>query len=385
MFCNNCGKENPAGSNFCSQCGHKMASDNGNMTNQPTHSPSTNENYNEQELIALLRRKAWSFGDVEFQQVRESGRTASVLTKISNLKSDKISIPEFDMQGFPLVRIGNRAFYGNKVITEIVIPNGVTSIGSDAFAYCSSLTSITLPDSVKTIENGAFHDCNGLTSITIPGGVQNLGALVFFDCKNLTSVTFSPGAASIGKEAFKGCTKLTNVTIPASMDRIEENAFCLSPLDYLHLRDITYTGTTERWKHREFWNVSSQTQVTCSDGVINPRSNSTSTSSDSDASTPTPSSTTSSSSGGCYVATCVYGSYDCPQVWTLRRFRDETLGATWYGRAFIRTYYAISPTLVKWFGKTSWFKRLWQGTLDKMVAKLNRDGVADTPYQDQNW
>ena len=88
---------------------------------------------------------------------------------------------------------------------------------------------------------------------------------------------------------------------------------------------------------------------------------------------------------GCYVATCVYGSYDCPQVWTLRRFRDDTLGATWYGRAFIRTYYAISPTLVKWFGKTTWFKHMWQGTLDKMVAKLNSDGVADTPYQDKEW
>ena len=33
-------------------------------------------------------------------------------------------------------------------------------------------------------------------------------------------------------------------------------------------------------------------------------------------------------SGGCYVATCVYGSYDCPQVWTLRRFRDNTLAET---------------------------------------------------------
>ena len=42
---------------------------------------------------------------------------------------------------------------------------------------------------------------------------------------------------------------------------------------------------------------------------------------------------------GCYVATCVYGSYDCPQVWTLRRFRDDTLGSTWYGRTFIRVYY----------------------------------------------
>ena len=89
--------------------------------------------------------------------------------------------------------------------------------------------------------------------------------------------------------------------------------------------------------------------------------------------------------GGCYVATAVYGSYDCPEVWTLRRFRDYTLAETWYGRAFIYTYYAISPTLVKWFGKTKWFKNLWKPTLDRMVEKLNTKGVEDTPYNDRQW
>jgi hypothetical protein len=89
--------------------------------------------------------------------------------------------------------------------------------------------------------------------------------------------------------------------------------------------------------------------------------------------------------GGCYVATVVYGSYDCPQVWTLRRYRDNVLAETWYGRAFIKTYYAISPTLVKWFGKTEWFKNLWRGKLDSMVEKLQKEGMEDTPYEDRNW
>lgn len=93
----------------------------------------------------------------------------------------------------------------------------------------------------------------------------------------------------------------------------------------------------------------------------------------------------SKGSGGCYVATAVYGSYDCPQVWTLRRFRDYILAETWYGRAFIHTYYAISPTLVKWFGKTEWFKKMWQGKLDRLVAKLQSEGVESTPYEDRNW
>ena len=91
----------------------------------------------------------------------------------------------------------------------------------------------------------------------------------------------------------------------------------------------------------------------------------------------------STSSGGCYVATCVYGSYDCPEVWTLRRFRDYTLDTTWYGRLFIKCYYAISPIIVKWFGDTKWFRTFCKTHLDKMVSALNNKGVENTSYTDK--
>jgi len=89
--------------------------------------------------------------------------------------------------------------------------------------------------------------------------------------------------------------------------------------------------------------------------------------------------------GGCYVATCVYGSYDCPQVWTLRRFRDGVLARYVLGRAFIRAYYAVSPTIVKWFGSAEWFRTFWRARLDSMVARLQAAGVEDTPYRDRPW
>lgn len=97
----------------------------------------------------------------------------------------------------------------------------------------------------------------------------------------------------------------------------------------------------------------------------------------------TPIPTYTQSKGGCYIATCVYGSYNCPQVWTLRRFRDYTLSTTWYGRVFINCYYAVSPTLVKWFGEKKWFQIFWKKKLDLMVAKLNNKGVENTQYQDK--
>lgn len=88
---------------------------------------------------------------------------------------------------------------------------------------------------------------------------------------------------------------------------------------------------------------------------------------------------------GCYIATAVYGSYDCPEVWTLRRYRDYSLAETWYGRVLINSYYAISPTLVKWFGNTTWFKKIWRPMLDRLVIRLNGRGIKGTPYHDRTW
>jgi hypothetical protein len=72
-------------------------------------------------------------------------------------------------------------------------------------------------------------------------------------------------------------------------------------------------------------------------------------------------------------------------VWTLRRYRDNVLAATWYGRMFIHLYYAVSPKLVRSFGKTEWFKKMWRDKLDRMVEKMQKSGVESTPYNDRNW
>lgn len=90
-------------------------------------------------------------------------------------------------------------------------------------------------------------------------------------------------------------------------------------------------------------------------------------------------------SGGCYIASCVYGSYDCPEVWILRRYRDNTLAATWHGRLFISLYYTMSPIFVRIFGEKKWFKKFWIKKLDVMVMKLPNSGFEDTPYTDKTW
>lgn len=86
--------------------------------------------------------------------------------------------------------------------------------------------------------------------------------------------------------------------------------------------------------------------------------------------------------GGCYIATAVYGSYDCPQVCVLRRFRDNFLAESYLGRVFIKVYYTLSPSFVKWFGHYKEFNWIFKYPLDKFVQYLKNKGVSDSLYND---
>ena len=86
---------------------------------------------------------------------------------------------------------------------------------------------------------------------------------------------------------------------------------------------------------------------------------------------------------GCYIATCVYGSYDCPQVWTLRRYRDYYLSSTWFGRFFIQIYYRVSPILVKYFGDLKFFRKLCKRILDRKIQRLILKGYDNHFYSDK--
>lgn len=86
--------------------------------------------------------------------------------------------------------------------------------------------------------------------------------------------------------------------------------------------------------------------------------------------------------GGCYIATSIYGSYNCPEVWVLRRYRDMVLVRTWYGRAFVNAYYRFSPKLVKWFGRNNWFRKIGKNCLDRLTLDLQNRNYENTPYED---
>ena len=128
-------------------------------------------------------------------------------------------------------KIENNAFWGNDLLTSVIIPNDVTSIGMYAFKGCSSLTSITIPDSVTSIDSYAFNGCSSLESVVIGKSVTSIGICIFEGCSALKSVIIPDSVTSIEIRAFDGCSSLETVY---------------------------YTGTEEQWK-----NISISSGNTC--------------------------------------------------------------------------------------------------------------------------
>lgn len=138
--------------------------------------------------------------------------------------------------------VNDYAFSGCSGLTSVIIPNSVTSIGSSAFYNCSNLPSITIPNSVTSIGSSAFYGCSGLTSVVIPNSVTSIGYSAFYGCtgelvvncdiysnafrsSKFTSVIIGDSVTSIGYYAFSGCSGLTSVVIPNSVTSIGDSAF----------------------------------------------------------------------------------------------------------------------------------------------------------------
>lgn len=105
-------------------------------------------------------------------------------------------------------------------LTSVTFLEGVESIHSwGAFRQCRNLTNVTIPDSVSSIGSNAFLDCSSLISVNIPDGITSIRGATFSNCSNLKSVTIPDSVTSIGNSAFSNCSSLTTVNFKGSEEQ----------------------------------------------------------------------------------------------------------------------------------------------------------------------
>ena len=199
--------------------------------------------------------------------------SANPLSSAKNLYLNRVLVTELTIPN-SVTAIKNYVFYGCN-LKGITLPESVTSIGEWAFEGCSSLTAVhisslevwcnidfanysanplyyaknlylngdlvtelTIPNSVTTIKNYAFYGCS-LTAITIPEGVTSIGDWAFYNCSSLTAVHISSlevwcnidfansyaNPLSSAKNLYLNGDLVTELTIPNSVTAIKNYAF----------------------------------------------------------------------------------------------------------------------------------------------------------------
>ena len=167
-------------------------------------------------------------------------------------------------------------YLNGELVTELVIPGGVTSIRDYAFYKCSSLTAITIPESVTSIGNYAFFNCSSLTTITIPedSKLTSIEKNAFYGCSSLTDITLPKSVIRIYSKAFANCPELTDVYCYAeSVPSTNADAFDGSYPEYATLHvpagAINSYKTTAPWSgFGTFETVENVTLEKCATPVI---------------------------------------------------------------------------------------------------------------------
>ncbi len=70
-------------------------------------------------------------------------------------------------------------YLNNELLTELIIPEGITEIKENAFRGCQSFASLIIPDGVTTIGSRAFYNCYGMLSVILPDSIISIGDASF--------------------------------------------------------------------------------------------------------------------------------------------------------------------------------------------------------------
>ena len=144
----------------------------------------------------------------EFEYKHDDELGGMVITKY-NGSIPMVIIPD-EIDGEPVVAIGERAFDSKKSLKSIAIADSVKSIDTLAFAGCKNLTDVKLSSSLETIGRCAFGAC-GFSEITLPESLKCIDEGAFNDCKNLKSTIIPEGIEIIEYDVFDFCTNLETV------------------------------------------------------------------------------------------------------------------------------------------------------------------------------
>ena len=155
--------------------------------------------------------------------------------------------------------ICGNAFNGVEGIKSVTFPESLTYIGSNAFAY-TNLESVTIPKGVTEIDEYAFQRCAKLTTVTIPEGVTKIGFCAFIHT-GLTELTL-PSTIRSMSQSFYGCEKLAKLTLTDGITDLGGSFYSLPAL-----KEVYVPGSVKKLQYSDFIRCENLETVTIAEGV----------------------------------------------------------------------------------------------------------------------
>ena len=146
-----------------------------------------------------------------------AGSGDAAVTYVSTLEEVVINRPMKSVQP------ANNPWRGNTSIKKVTFGGNCTAVYSNMFENCSALTDITIPETVTSIAANAFAG-TGIASLDLHGGIATVSSSAFQNCKSLTTVKLNEGTTFIDALAFNG-SPVSSLTLPASLTTIGKQAF----------------------------------------------------------------------------------------------------------------------------------------------------------------
>ena len=140
-------------------------------------------------------------------------------------QNDKFSlvIPE-NIAGIPVKEIQAYAFYEEKELVSLELPEGLEIIGEWAFSD-TSIAELVLPATLTDMGELSFSHNKNLRSVKVLGGITELPHGVFFHCIKLEQVYLHEDIEVIGSSSFASCPLITQINLPEGLKIIENDAF----------------------------------------------------------------------------------------------------------------------------------------------------------------
>lgn len=155
------------------------------------------------------------------------GVTGTATIKGYNGTDSVVYIPQM-VEGYTVTSVGG--FKGNRTVTKVIVPDGVTEIQKYCFYNCMNLEEVDLPDSITSLGEYCFAECEALSKVNIPNRLREIGRYAFYETTSLKSALIIPeGVKSIEDSTFFECGA-EEIELPSSITFIGTYSFYCSKL-----------------------------------------------------------------------------------------------------------------------------------------------------------